>query len=275
MNDDESSDENNGSSEGTINAVSKLVKEIPIYQDAVQPVAKEAGKALQTVGTAVNAALLPIKGLVWGIEKIEEFVQTKVTEKLKSIPPENIQTPDPSVAGPALESLRYTGHKESLSEMYANLLASSMDSQTAENAHPGFVEIIRNMSSDEAKIMSYLINTDMYPVIDIEKVLNDGGGTIKTHELISGIGHDAACEHRNLTSSYLVNLERLGLIEIPRTGYITEEKGYERIINDAPVKAVMDQLNTSDEYKGNIVKHYIRLTPLGRLFGKACVVSKT
>lgn len=275
MTDKESTDDNNESAEGKINAVSKLVKEIPIYQDAVQPVAKEAGTALQTVGTAVNAALIPIKGLVWGIEKIETFVQTKVSEKLKSIPPENIQTPDPAVAGPALESLRYAGHKESLSEMYANLLASSMDAKTAENAHPGFVEIIRNMSSDEAKIMTYLISADVYPVIDIEKTLKNGGGTIKTHELISGIGHDAECEHRKLTSSYLVNLERLGLIEIPRTGHMTQEEGYDRIINDPPIKKIMEQLNSSDKHTGNIVKHYIRLTPLGRLFGAACIVSKT
>lgn len=274
MTDDENSD-NKESSEGTINAVSKLVKEIPIYQDAVQPLAKETGKALQTVGTAVNAALIPIKGLVWGIEKIEEFVQTTVTEKLKSIPPEDIQIPDPAVAGPALESLKYTGHKESLSEMYANLLASSMDSKTAENAHPGFVEIIRNMSSDEAKIMSFLISADIYPVIDIEKVLKNNGGTIKTHELISGIGHDAECVHRKLAASYFTNLERLGLIEIPRTGHMTEEKGYDRLINDGPVKAIMEQLNSSDEHSGKILKHYVRITPLGRLFGAACVVSKT
>ena len=144
-----------GNVEGTIKAVTGLVKEVPVYEDAIQPVAKEAGKALQTVGRTVNAALLPVRGLVWGIEKIEEFVQTKVTKKLSNTPVENICPPDPAVAGPALESLRYTGHKESLSELYANLLASAMDKETAKTAHPGFVEIIRNMSADEARLLEY------------------------------------------------------------------------------------------------------------------------
>ncbi len=111
--------------EGTIKAVTGLVEKVPVYEDAVQPLAKETGKALATVGKAVNAALMPVRGLVWGMEQIEEFVQSKVAKKLGNIPPENIQTPDLSVAGPALESLRYTGHKESLNELYANLLATS------------------------------------------------------------------------------------------------------------------------------------------------------
>ena len=168
MNDNsDSNKESEGRVEGTIKAVAGLAKEVPIYPDAIQPVAKETGKALETVGKAVNVALLPIKGLVWGADKIEAFVKTKVTAKLKNTPEENIQSPDLTVAGPALESLRYTGHNESLSDLYANLLATSMDSRTAEIAHPSFVEIIRNMNSDEARVIKYLIENNNQPIIDI------------------------------------------------------------------------------------------------------------
>ena len=41
--------------EGTINAVSNLAKAVPIYEDAVQPLAKQTGKALGTIGEVVNA----------------------------------------------------------------------------------------------------------------------------------------------------------------------------------------------------------------------------
>ncbi len=83
-----------------------MVKEVPVYEDAIRPLAKETGKALQTVGRTVNAALLPVRGLVWGIEQIEDFVQSKVSRKLENTPVEKICSPDPAVAGPALESLR-------------------------------------------------------------------------------------------------------------------------------------------------------------------------
>ncbi|MBU2923356.1 DUF4393 domain-containing protein [Colwellia sp. 1_MG-2023] len=261
--------------EGTIKAVTGLVKEVPVYEDAIQPVAKETGKVLQTVGRTVNAALLPVRGLVWGIEQIEEFVHSKVSKKLESTPVENICTPDPAVAGPALESLRYTGHKESLSELYANLLASAMDKETAKTAHPGFVEIIRNMSSDEAKLLEYIMKNQVVPLVDIKRVLPKNQGEVKVHELVSTLGHDAGLEHKDLSSSYLVNLERLGLIEIPRDGHLTKPDVYDRLINDPPVQAVIEQLNNSgEEVKGDFNKYYARGTVFGRQFSQACVINR-
>lgn len=272
---DETSSDSEGNVEGTIKAVTGLVKEVPVYEDAIQPIAKETGKALQTVGRTVNAALMPIKGLVWGIEKIEEFVNSKVAKKLEKTPVENICTPDPAVAGPALESLRYTGHKESLSELYANLLASAMDLKTAKTAHPGFVEIIRNMSSDEAKVLEFILKNKVAPVADITRVLLKQGGEVATHELISTIGTDALCEHKELTGSYLINLERLGLIEIPRDGHLTKPGVYDRILNDPPVKEILARLNEGgDEYKGDVKKYYVKVTVFGKQFGNACVMSR-
>lgn len=272
---DEESSATEGNVEGTIKAVTGLVKEVPVYEDAIQPVAKEAGKALQTVGRTVNAALLPVRGLVWGVEKIEEFVQTKVTKKLSNTPVENICPPDPAVAGPALESLRYTGHKESLSELYANLLASAMDKETAKTAHPGFVEIIRNMSADEARLLEYIIKNQVAPIVDIKRVLPKQGGEIKISELVSTLGHDAGLEHRDLSASYLINLERLGLVEIPRDSHLTKPDAYDRIINDGPVQAIVNQLNQGgEEYKGDFNKYYVRATVFGKQFSNACVVSR-
>ena len=265
-----------GNIEGTINAVTGLVKEIPVYEDAIQPLAKEAGKALQTVGRTVNAALMPVRGLVWGIEKIEEFVQTKVSRKLSDVPIENICTPDPAVAGPALESLRYTGHKDSISELYANLLASAMDKETAKTAHPGFVEIIRNLSSDEAKILEYIIKSEVAPVVDIQRVLANNGGESKVNELVSTLGGDSGCDHRELTPAYLINLERLGLIEIPRDAHLTRADAYDRIINDPPVTNLINALNAAggDKSHGDIKKYYVRGTVFGKQFHQACVVSR-
>ena len=264
-----------GNIEGTVKAVTELVKAVPVYDDALQPIAKETGKALQTVGRAVNAALLPVRGLVWGVEKIEEFVHSRVSKKLEGVPAENICTPDPAVAGPALESLRYTGHKESLSELYANLLASAMDISTAKTAHPGFVEIIRNMASDEAKLLSFILNAKVFPIIDIKRVLPNSGGEQIVHELVSTIGHDAGCEHRELTAAYLNNLERLGLITIPRDAYLTDPTAYDRLLNDPVVKAELEKLsNEGENRKGDINKYYVKPTVFGKQFGAACVVSR-
>lgn len=49
-------------------AVAAITENVPIYQDAVQPAAKELGKGLHLVAKAVNVALIPVEGLVWGVD---------------------------------------------------------------------------------------------------------------------------------------------------------------------------------------------------------------
>ena len=39
--------------------------------------------------------------------------------------------------------------------MYVNLLETAMDKETAANAHPAFVEVVRQMVPDEAKIVQF------------------------------------------------------------------------------------------------------------------------
>ncbi len=107
------------------------------YDDALKPVASEVGKALGTLGQTVNVALAPFRGLVWSWSMIETWLSATVEKKLeeRGVPNERINTPDPDVAVPAIEALRYT----KLKEQYANLIATAMDSATSHKAHPAFV----------------------------------------------------------------------------------------------------------------------------------------
>lgn len=135
--------------EGITKAIAEIVKAVPIYPDAIQPVAIELGKSLFLVARTVNAALTPVEALVWGVERIRDFVHERVAKKLDNVPLEDIQQPKSHIAVPAIEALRYTGEEPELSELYANLLSTSMDKATAYRAHPAFVDMIK-MSPDEA-----------------------------------------------------------------------------------------------------------------------------
>lgn len=148
-------------------AVKGIVEAVPIYQDALQPAAKEIGTALQTVAKTIHIVLAPVSALVWGYDQIKDFISTRLAEKLRDVPPENIATPKPNVAGPALESLKYTGHEETLREMYANLLAASMDTRTATGAHPAFVEIIRQLTPDEARLLRLFTPPRPLPLLNV------------------------------------------------------------------------------------------------------------
>lgn len=260
-----------GNVNATINAVTGLVNAVPIYQDAVQPAAQEIGKALGTVAKTVNVALAPVSALVWGYDKIKDFVDNKVTEKLQNVPEENIVTPPPHVAGPALESLRYTGAIEELKELYANLIASSMDSSTTENAHPSFVEIIKQLSSDEAKLLAGFITTAQETAVTIRNIREVGTGGQDAFRNFTVLGDRTGVQSYNRIPNYLDNLCRLGLIEIPDSYHLIGEDTYKHLEEHPFVTAIVDSINKNEGRKSDLVKKTIFVTGLGRQFINACV----
>ncbi|HGY2543177.1 MULTISPECIES: DUF4393 domain-containing protein [Enterobacteriaceae] len=255
------------------NAVAAVAKEVPIYQDALQPAAQEIGKALGTVAKLVNVALAPVSGLVWGYEQIREFTATKVAEKLKDVPPEKIVTPSPNVAGPAIEALRYTGHEESLSEMYASLLATAMNEDTIQKAHPAFVDIIKQLTPDEAKIVrGFTASHTINPLISIKasspnKTISDG------HQIVlrnfSQIGQRAGCEHIHLVPAYLDNLVRMGLCEIPEGMAYSSDTWYSPLINHPEILSKIEEMRHFNR-QIEIKKSVLTITDFGRQFALAC-----
>jgi hypothetical protein len=260
----------------TVEAVTGLVQAIPIYQDLAQPAVKQVGKALETVGKAINVALAPVGALVWGYEKCQEFISTKVADRLKDVPPEDIITPKPNVAGPAIEALRYTGHEETLSDMYANLLAASMDKNSASGAHPAFVEIIKQLTPDEAKIVALFDVKRPYPLLDIRSNFKEGlegkSGGVDVLMNFSLLGVQAEVEYPHLTPAYLNNLCRLGLAEMPGNGFTYTAAGlYEALESDPQVMKLKAEIETDPEREFEAVRGGLRITELGKQFAKVCV----
>lgn len=260
----------------TVEAVTGLVQAIPIYQDLAQPAVKQVGKALETVGKAINVALAPVGALVWGYEKCQDFISTKVADRLKHVPPEDIITPKPNVAGPAIEALRYTGHEEELSDLYANLLASSMDKKTASGAHPAFVEIIKQLTPDEAKIVALFSSARAFPLLNVQANHKEdpeqlkGGNTMLSH--FSLLGEEAGVEFVSLVPAYLDNLCRLGLADYLGSGqYYTAPGIYDPLENHPRVLALKAEIEADPEMQCDLEKTGLILTDLGKQFAKVCV----
>ena len=257
-----------------VRAVGELADKVPIYQDAIQPAAKEVGKGLQVVARAVNAALIPVEGLIWGVEQIRDFVRERVARKLEGVPPEDIQQPKPHIAVPAIDALRYTGSEHALSELYANLLATSMDKATAYRAHPGFVDMIKNMCPDEARIMRHLVAAPAYPLVNIKFVDKSNRSYVVTHRYLSLLGVDAGCEHVPLAPTYVDNLERLGLIRVDEMSKLHSEDAYKRIEEHPQVTRIVEDLNKTEGRRAEIQRIRLLVTDLGKQFIRACVIDK-
>lgn len=136
----------------------KIEKAANIIKDIAEnnpEATKELGKTALTLTKAINVALSPIAGIVWGYEKIADYLNKRLVEKLSNVPEENIITPPINIAGPTIEAMRFTGENDELREMFANLLASTMNRKTMPYTHPRYVDIIKNLSQEEAKILKY------------------------------------------------------------------------------------------------------------------------
>lgn len=257
-----------------IDATTGLVKAIPVYEDALQPAAKELGKTFETVVKTINLALAPLSGTIWAFEKIKDYVSDSLARKLSNVKSENIITPDIMVVGPAFEALRYSGQNKILRELYANLIANSMDKETVEMAHPSFVEIIKNLTSEEALIIQSFIPGIYKPIMDFKLKFKSNGGESNLLTNISTIGEEAGCKSPIMTPKYIDNLCRLGILHIPPGRSLTDKDFYLKIRNmpevlSAKLKSETEHTSIVEEEK------YVELTEFGMLFQAACVRDKS
>jgi hypothetical protein len=240
------------------------------YDDALQPIARETGKALGTLGKTINIALSPLRGLVWSWEQIESYVSQTIEQKLieRKVPKERIQTPDPDVAVPSLEALRYS----KLRENYANLLATSMDSATSNQAHPAFVEILKQLTPDEAKIIEYLPKAGRYePLADLAYTVSEDKGKFIIVRHVGTLAFDAKCENPDMLPKYIDNLCRLGLTEVPPMRWLVEDFRYDRIKSLDIVSATEKKIPNGSTF--DFERKTIGLTVLGAAFRDACVTT--
>ena len=125
---------------------SKAIAEI-VKAAGNSPKAKVAadslGKTAVTITDTINNVLLPLAAVNYAFDKariyFSEHFPKDMEDKVRKIPEERRVEPDPIVAGPALQGLAYGHESADLKEMFLSLLASSIDSTSAELTHPAYV----------------------------------------------------------------------------------------------------------------------------------------
>ena len=159
---------------------------------------------------------------------IEDLLQ-RIFNKCRKIPNDQLQEPPLNIIGPALEASKYYISVEEMREIFANLLAHACDKEMNEFIHPAFVEIIKQMSSDECKMIKYLhespsIPKQYIPMLKIRQQINNGGVDLMPY--FSDICYITGCQYPKKFPEYLNNLHRLGLVEVFYDRFLTNEKLY-------------------------------------------------
>lgn len=220
---------------------------------------------------ATKIALSPITMLVWGYDKISGYLDIAIPEYFanKKIDKDKIQTPDPAIAVPTIEAMRYTSHKIELREFFTNLLGASMNADIAQTVHPAFVEVVKQLNEDEAKLLKKM--TPMifvsYPLINVRLKTGDGDG-IMVIKWFSDLGYNV-CEHPGQIGIYLENLERLKLIEVPALRHLLDKQKYEDLFQHIAVQEAL-QKDLPDNISYAYEELTFNLTSFGVNFIKAC-----
>lgn len=257
-------------------ATAEILKRTPIYQDAMQPVAQEIGKSLKTLGGVINVALAPLAAMVYGYEKIKDQLSVRLEKRLSKINPENIVTPRLQIVGPLLDKYKYVHDNEELSEMFINVLANAMDRDNVQKAHPSFVNVISELSPDEARLIKTIHNEHVLPKLDVKSTPNvpENSGYFLILENFTLLGDKANLVYPDLTSSYISNLERLQIISCSAGSFqesYTHQEHYAPLENDPRIIALLKKYKVSNKIE--IVRGIIRITDFGKLFIQGVVQS--
>jgi len=284
----------NNTLDSTAEVALAVLDKVPIYEDAIQPLAKQLGRTLDTIWGGLNTLLAPV--VKWSYKSqiaLQEYKDSLVNE-LKDVPAERLITPNKVVAGPLLEALRYAVDEPDLRAMYSKLLATSMDSKTAHEAFPAFVDIIRQLTPDEARIVRLFADSDDFPMVRVlhhytERVLsqdyfqayesqmyqpNQHTSVTRDKILLDNfnlIGEQAEIAFPQNINTYLDNLCRLRLTMVldPQSMLRTVPKRFDELFAHLTVIEARAQ---SGEGRTSIHHRLLTVTDLGRHFCRACVL---
>ena len=262
--------------EQTVEMMKEVAKEVAkdVYEDVGRPVAKPTGELVGLVPRAIKAALAPVEK--WVLQREYNVAETKklLEEKLQGTPPELIQAPEAHIAVPALQYISYCMDNEELRDMYANLLANSMNEVVKNGVHPSFVEIIKQLSPDEAKFWKYVKNHPRIPTISLRYENTDHGkGGITIVKEFTNVPKLAKCEQIYSGEQYIDNLVRLGLLDRDLDKSFIDKSMYAPLKNDPEFAQLND--DALAKHKGydkcTVQEHIVRLTAFGQKFCNICL----
>lgn len=246
------------------------------------PEAREAGayaaKSVKIIAQAIHTVLLPLAAANYGAQRFADYMRSRfapeLQERLDSVPEENIIEPRAVLAGPALDALVYAHEDDDLRRLYLSLLASAMDSRVADDTHPAFVELLRQIDSDEIAYLRVVLQGvgGVTPIARLQLRSRDGSGAIAaaSHILDWQEGGQARVPPRNAT--YVDNWVRLGLVEVMYDTHIVAEGAYDWVA-ERPEHADQERrvadASAGDERDIEPVHGVLRVTSLGTAFARA------
>lgn len=196
-----------------------------------------------------------------------ELLKKQLLTEVSKIEEPNIQEPPLQILGPTLESSKYYIEEEEMRNMFAKLLASSMDKSKNDMIHNSFVEIIKQLSPLDAQLLKYIVDfPERFPLTK----------AVLSNKL--GLGHKVLIPIYFFTDEYpnieknatsLSNLDRLGLIDMKFDTWIGS--GHYNDIQKSEQATILKKANSNEDYSVKFHNGVIDITPYATNFIKTCM----
>lgn len=250
------------------------------YTDGISKPLKSSSKAFTTLMDFFhNTVLYPMqKYNLYANNKLENYA-IELQNKVKTIPADNLVSPRVNILGPTIDGLKYNLDEEYIKEMFTNILMSDMDDRTQNKVLPSYIEIVKQLSSEDAKTLclfkkvnslysiSHIVSNA--PIIKLKYTTNKTHGYFDYNKDTILILDEF--NFHVLDSIVVDNLLRLKLIEIDFSKFLFDQP-YDSIFNairkDEQFKALDDP---SSVFKLDYSKGVLELTAFGKNFIDICL----
>ncbi|MCI8388951.1 MAG: DUF4393 domain-containing protein [Clostridiales bacterium] len=225
------------------------------------PVTKSAGETLNDLFYLVFGGInhLADKKRIKKRLRLEQY-EKKLVDKAQAIPSECRVEPDLQIAGQALQKSIFCIEHEELQEMFANLIAASMDSRKNNSLHPSYSEIISQLSPLDARLILHIKKQKSIPIANISQQLDKGYLTYLQNVYYSNEFPDMYNQSISLTF-----LNSIGLIKISFLEKYVDDEAYEFYKN----LSVADPYDTTKEIIAKKDYGIAMITPFGISFTDA------
>lgn len=212
---------------------------------------------------------------------LEKFKES-LTKKIEDIPIEDIQEPSLSIIGPTIEKSKYYFEEEKLRDLFANLVASSINKTKADFVHPAYPDIIQNLSPNDAEFLKEISNLEVIPfcMLRYQKRSKDNQTTFFSYFdegvtlsrcILKYFYWDNPLYDFNPT---IDNLSRLKLIEVTDK-CLVGESNYSSFLDNSIYNYYQSKMSSDPkimEREVTMIKGVIEITNFGKNFIKTCVI---
>jgi hypothetical protein len=246
---------------------------VPRKPAELQATGGDLGTGLQLLA---RLALGPLRLVPQAAARLPEMLR-ELGDRRRVIPGERRLSPDPTLALRALAG--YLKSDGTLRERYLNLLSATMDSAVARSVHPAFLEVLGQLTADEARIFSSLDTDGPFPVISVQSRGKHGGFTRAELRNFSLLGEAAHCDLPERTPMYIDNLCRLGLLELRPTRVSEDTRMFRALENHPRITELTARVEgrpgiqvgpLTEPVVADIQRKYLFVTSFGRQFYEAC-----